>query len=295
MLQSMTGFARTAGSDDSGRWTWELRSVNGKSLDVRQRLAFGFEELEQPVRQLFQQRFSRGNIQCSLVFEATSGERVAVVNRNLVSEIISVSREISQTHPDIQPVTMDGLMAVRGVVELEEGKLDDDAISSRNKKVMESLDQALDQLENARREEGQKISKVLSVQIDEIERHVHKVENDPSRSAEAIREKLKTRLAELLDEDRSLEDDRLYQEAAMLAMKSDLAEEIDRLHSHVDQARQLVSSGAPVGRKLDFLSQEFNRECNTICSKSNAAEVTRAGLEMKVVIDRFREQIQNIE
>jgi len=293
-LQSMTGFARAEGSSGRTRFVWELRSVNGKGLDVRLRLPAGMERLEQDVRQRVGERLSRGNLQVGLSVAVTEAAIEAVLNRAALSAVLALREELGDL-VDRGPLKLDTLLGIRGLVDIREAAEDEDAVAARDAAILESLGQALSRLEDMRRSEGDALKTVLLGQIARIAELTAVVENDPSRSPEEIGRRLMAQLAALLQDGATLDRDRLYAEAALLATRSDLREEIDRLKAHVAAARELLDKGGPVGRRLDFLAQEFNRESNTVCSKSNSAAVTAAGIELKVVIDQFREQVQNLE
>lgn len=289
----MTGFARREGSVGRYRWAWELRSVNGKGLDLRLRLPPGAERLEQDARARIGGRFARGNLQASLSLSSEASGTVPVVNEQALGAIIALSERLKQ-RVDAAPLTMDGLLAMRGVIEFREPEDSPDAQTQTDAAVLSGLDDALTALEQMRLSEGAALARVLLGQLAQIEDIVAQIEADPARSPTAIRARIAAQVALLADAP-SIDPQRLHAEAALLATKADLREEIDRLHAHVAAARSLIDKGGPVGRRLDFLAQEFNRETNTICSKSNAASVTAHGLELKVVVDQLREQIQNIE
>jgi len=293
-LQSMTGFARCQGSDQTSSWFWELRSVNGKSLDLRFRLPGGLETIERELRDIAAKALARGNVQAALQLESEVGKALPVLNEQAFSAALEIAGRVSTITGQPAP-SMESLLQIKGVIEYAEAAESEETLEQRQTALVKSFADAVDQLVAAREREGAAIASVLSDQIGEIGRLVDAIKADPSRSAEAIRARLAEQMARLVDEATSLDAQRLYQEAAILATKADLQEEIDRLESHVKLANELISSGGAIGRKLDFLAQEFNRECNTICSKSNAAAVTACGLEMKVVIDQFREQIQNLQ
>ena len=293
-LQSMTGFSRSHGDHDTGSWAWEIRSVNNKGLDVRLRLPHGFESIEQTCKKKLTAAFSRGSLQANLQFSAHNQTQLPCINEQALEAILN-SVQTLQNRLDLPPPTIEGLFALKGVIELQEPDLDEAQLKSRHASVQSGLDQAIEDLKTARSSEGAQIAGVLSAQIDEIQTRVEAIIDDPARSADAIRERLKQQVASLLEASDRLEEQRLYQEAAILATKADLREELDRLQAHISAARELLSGVGPVGRKLDFLAQEFNRECNTICSKSNANSVTALGLELKVIVDQLREQVQNLE
>lgn len=297
-LQSMTGFARSNGhvacGTASGKWSWELRSVNAKGLDIRLRLPPGFEAIENECRRAIAAALSRGGVQASLQFDREAGATVPVVNQAALEVVLAALADLSRRLGS-PPPSAEMVLQIRGVMESGEAEALPAEIDTRNGAVLAGLRSAVTALAAARGEEGKAVGAVLSNQVEAIDRMVAAVEADPSRSPAAIRQRLAQQLAPLLEPGAGLDPQRLHQEAALLATKADLREEIDRLNAHVGAARALLSGVGPAGRKLDFLAQEFNRECNTICSKSNAASVTAVGLELKVLIDQFREQVQNVE
>ncbi|MDK4739115.1 YicC/YloC family endoribonuclease [Rhizobium sp. LEGMi198b] len=294
VLQSMTGFARREGTSGRSRWAWELRSVNGKGLDFRLRLPQGLERLETDIRKLITDRFARGNLQVGLSLSVDESRVEAVVNQDALATVLALRGQLSGVI-DPAPLRLDTLLAIRGIVEFKEAEESDDALAARDADIMAGLEAALADLSDMRRREGQALGQILLGHVGVIETLTTTVESDPSRSPQEIAARLATQIAMLLDGTSGLDRDRLHAEAALIATRADLREEIDRLKAHVVAARDLIAKGGPVGRKLDFLAQEFNRESNTICSKSNAAAVTAAGIELKVVIDQFREQVQNLE
>lgn len=293
-LQSMTGFARLDGRTGRHQWAWELRSVNGKGLDVRLRLPPGLERLETEARRILGVDFSRGNIQASLSVQVGEARVEALVNQAALDAVLALKAQLAGII-DPAPLRLDTILGIRGIVDFKDLADDPDAIELLDRAVLEGLETAARAMKAMREAEGTALDIVLRAQVDTIERLTQLVEADPSRSPDQIRARLESQLAAILDGTASLDRDRLHAEVALIATRADVREEIDRLKSHVAAARDLLSKGGPVGRKLDFLSQEFNRESNTICSKSNSAAVTAAGIELKVVIDQFREQVQNLE
>jgi len=293
-LQSMTGFARATGAHDGMAIAWELRSVNGKGLEARLRLPSGHERLEPAARQRIQRRFARGNVQASL--SLSTGNRLAqpVVNDVFLRDLAGLAKRLVEQY-DCAPPSADGLLALRGVLELPEDTIGEEERARLDAGILAVLDAALDALEAARREEGEALGAVLSRQLDAIAALARRAADDPAREPETIRARLAEQVKLLLDASPALDETRLHQEAAFLATKADIREEIDRLDTHVASARALLAQGGPAGRRLDFLAQEFNRESNTLCSKSNAATLTAVGLELKAVVDQFREQVQNLE
>ncbi|MGQ8632409.1 YicC/YloC family endoribonuclease [Agrobacterium sp. DKPNP3] len=293
-LQSMTGFARSEGTSGRHRWAWELRSVNGKGLDVRLRLPTGLEALETALREIASEHLSRGNIQAGLTLAIAENRLEAVINRDALAAVLALKQELGGVVDD-KPMSFDTLLTIRGLVDFREAEDDADAQAARNVDVVNGFALAVEKLKEMREREGTSLFSILSGHIDRIEQLADIIEHDPSRQPEQIAARLAQQIALIGDGMHGLDRDRLHAEAALIATKADLREEIDRLRSHVQASRELLEIGGPVGRKLDFLAQEFNRESNTICSKSNASAVTAAGIELKVVIDQFREQVQNLE
>ncbi|HBU96678.1 YicC/YloC family endoribonuclease [Thalassospira lucentensis] len=292
-VSSMTGFARTDGAADGFGWTWELRSVNGKGLDVRVRLNGGFERLEAKVRDAVSKRFKRGNMGVTLNVVRASDGSTYQVNRELLSELVSLAEEFDNTS-SLSAGTIADLMNVRGVLETVETQEDDASRDARDGAVLASLSDAIDQMDAHRAEEGAKLDAMLRGHVDNIEATVTRAENCASARGDAIKERLKRQIDELMDAGK-FDPERLHQEAALLATKADIREEIDRLKAHIIAARDMLTKGGAIGRKLDFLCQEFNREANTLCSKANDIELTNCGMELKVIIDQLREQVQNVE
>lgn len=293
-LQSMTGFARREGTTGRWRWAWELRSVNGKGLDVRLRLPPGLERLEMDVRRIAGENFSRGNLQATLSLTTGESQLEAVLNQDAFAAVLTM-RDKLEGLIDPAPLRLDTLLSIRGLVDFRETQDSEETIAARDADILSGLMAALSDLRTMREQEGAALTRVLLGQIATIEGLTSTVEADPSRSPQEIAARLSAQVALLMEGTGGLDRDRLHAEAALLATKADLREEIDRLKAHVTASRDLLAKGGPVGRKLDFLAQEFNRESNTICSKSNASAVTAAGIELKVVIDQFREQVQNLE
>lgn len=292
-LQSMTGFSRSEGETGRLRWAWELRSVNGKGLDLRLRLPQGFERLEAEARQRIQARFTRGNIQAALSTTGSQETLVPVLNEEALAAVLKTAERV-MARTDAAPASVDGLLNIRGVLEMREPSETEAERAERDVAVLAGLEKALVALAEMRGQEGEALKSVLEGHLTSIEELVSAIDADPSRSPAAIRERLAHQVALLADAG-SLDSERLHLEAVLLAAKADLREELDRLNAHVAAGRDLLRKGGPVGRRLDFLAQEFNRESNTICSKSNAASVTARGMELKVIVDQLREQVQNLE
>lgn len=293
-VSSMTGYASIDGMSHHIAFVWELRSVNGKGLDVRLRLPNGFEALEPICRKQCSEFFSRGNFQISLSIKEQSGGTQLVVNQAALDQVTEIAIQLAK-NGQLQPASIDGLLNIKGVLQEQKIEPDDHVRAEMRRAVEDGYVAALKALRIARQEEGAALADILLAHITQISGLVDQLVYDSSRTPKAIRERLSQQVSALLGNTSTLDEARLHQEAALLATKADLQEEIDRLLSHVVSAKELIRKGGPIGRHLDFLAQEFNRESNTICSKSNAPSVTQLGLDLKVLIDQFREQIQNVE
>ena len=291
----MTGFARADGHDDQAAWTWEIRSVNGRGLDSRLRLPLGFEKIEGPSRDLIAKHIKRGNIQATLGMTRTGLGGGIAVNREVLEQAIHLATELSHRLPSARPPSVDGLLSLRGVIEPAEHEPTPEERERRETAILKDLDQALVRLVLARAGEGNKLGQALRGRLDEIEALTGAAEKLAALQPRAIQERLQKNVAALLEASPAMPSERLALEVALLAAKADLREELDRLKAHVAQARELLAAGASIGRRLDFLCQEFNREANTLCSKSENVELTRIGLDLKAAIEQFREQVQNIE
>jgi uncharacterized protein (TIGR00255 family) len=291
---SMTGFAETSGSHDGLRWRWEAKSVNGRGLDVRLRVPPGFDSLEPPARLLAAERFRRGSLQVSLMVEKQEGARGLRVDPAALASAVKLAREVA-AETGLAPARIDGILALNGViVQDEQGILDPLRRADRDAAILKSLAHVFDVLARARAGEGAKLQALLTAQINEVERLTGEAARLAAAQPEALRQKLQAQIADML-QGGNFSEDRLAQEAALLASRADIREELDRLHAHVQDARALIAGGEAAGRKLDFLAQEFNREANTLCAKSADIALTRTGLALKAVIDQLREQAQNVE
>jgi uncharacterized protein (TIGR00255 family) len=291
---SMTGFAESSGSHEGLRWRWEAKSVNGRSLDIRLRVPPGFDSLEPPARMLANERFRRGSLQVSLSVEQQEGARGLRVDPAALASAVKLAREVA-AETGLAPARIDGILALKGViVQDEQTVLDPLKRADRDAAILKSLANALDGLVKARASEGAKLATLLTAQINEVERLTNEAASLAAAQPEVLRQKLASQIADML-QGGNFPEDRLAQEAALLAARADIREELDRLHAHVHDARALIADGHGAGRKLDFLAQEFNREANTLCSKSGDITLTRTGLALKAVIDQLREQAQNVE
>jgi uncharacterized protein (TIGR00255 family) len=293
-IVSMTGFAESHGAHEGAHWRWEVKSVNGKGLDLRLRMPPGFDGIESPVRMLAAERFKRGNLQATLTLEPRDDARGLRIDAEALAAAVKVARQIA-SETGLAPARVDGLLALKGVIVQEDAVLlSDIERASRDAALLESVAVAFDALRRARRKEGAKLSEVLGDQINEIDTLTKEAAHIAAGQPVAFRDRLMTQMKELLA-GTQLSEERVAQEVALLAARADVREELDRLNAHVHEARALLVSGEPIGRKLDFLAQEFNREANTLCSKSSDIALTKLGLALKHAIDQFREQAMNVE
>lgn len=293
-LKSMTGFARADGAAGPTRWHWELRSVNGRGLDVRLKLAPGYEALEPRVRAAAAKRLKRGNVAISLSVRREEGVAQIRLNSDLLQQVLTAAERV-RVAVGGESVSVDSILAVKGVLELIEVPESEQEMEQRTQAMLSSLETALEGLEAARASEGARLRDVLLDLLAAIECGAEAIAASPARTPEAIRNRLREQVARLMEASASFDEGRLHQEAVLLATRTDIEEELQRLRAHVAAARELLDAAEPVGRRLDFLSQEFNREANTLCSKSSDGEITRMGLQLKALIEQMREQIQNIE
>jgi uncharacterized protein (TIGR00255 family) len=293
-IKSMTGFARADGAIGGVSWHWELRSVNGRGLDIRLRVPPGFEGLEPRIREAVANRVVRGNLTVNLNVKRASGQAEIRLNEIALRQVLAAVERLRAAAP-VGPPSAEALINVRGVLEMVEPEESEAEAAARTEVMLASLDSALGGMVEARSAEGMRLKAVVAQQLDEIERLVDLVERSPARSPSVVRQRLKEQVGKLMETGAGLDEARLYQEAALLAARADVEEELKRLSAHVAAARILLDAKEPAGRRLDFLAQEFNREANTLCAKASDAEMTRAGLELKAVIDQMREQVQNVE
>ena len=290
----MTGFARASGASGPWRWAFELKSVNAKGLDLRLRLAPGFDRIESEARGRLGRGLARGTCFATLAMQREGAALQARVNLPVLAAIVEAVREAAQDS-GLAPPTLDGLLAIRGVVDVVEAGDDEQALAAACAGALVSLDEAIEALLAARRAEGAALAAILNDRLAVIAALTQAADLSPARRPEAIALRLAQSVAALLDAGRSFDENRLYQEAVLLAAKADIREELDRLSTHVEAARELIRGGGPVGRRLDFLAQELAREANTLCAKANDVTLTAIGLDLRAQIEQLREQIQNIE
>jgi uncharacterized protein (TIGR00255 family) len=293
-LSSMTGFARSHGTSGPYAFEWELKSVNAKGFDLRMRLPPGWDEIEAPARKRAAEVLSRGTVYANLNVKRAGALSTVQVNEEVLASILKVAGALAGRIDAVAP-SIDGLLAIKGVIEVVEPASDEEEDKAARLVVAMAFDEALGALVEMRKREGVTLGQILSQRMDEIELLARKAESAPGRKPEAVRARLSEQIAALLETSDRFDADRLTQEALLIAAKADIREELDRIASHISQAREMLGKGGAVGRRLDFLAQEFNREVNTCCSKSNDLELTNTGLAMKNVVEQFREQVQNLE
>ncbi|MGV7029837.1 YicC/YloC family endoribonuclease [Methylobacterium symbioticum] len=287
----MTGFARATGTTGPVQWAWEVRSVNGRGLDVRLRVPNGFEAVGEVARTALQKTLARGQCQLSLTLtKPETAVRVRVNEALLASLAAAVARV--PVPEGLAPATMDGLLGIRGVIESEEEAAPETDSLARD--LAEGVVRLVADLVEARRAEGRELAAIVGGQVERIAALTEAAEANPARKPEAVRARLAASVASLL-EGGGLDADRLHQEAVLLAAKADVREELDRLRAHIGAVRELLAQGGAIGRRLDFLAQELGRESNTLCAKANDVSLSRIGLDLKAVVEQFREQVQNVE
>ena len=290
----MTGFARGQGAIGSYSWAWEIRSVNAKGLDLRLRLPPGWDAIEPALRARASAAVARGTLHATLTVERVGAAPIVKVNDDVLQAVIATMRSLAG-RVEAEPARLDGILAIKGVIEVTDAdEREDDRVTAQSA-VIAGFEAALADLSRMRRHEGDALGRVLATRLAEIATLVARAEAAPGRRPEAIKARLAEQIAALLETSERFDPDRLHQEAILIATKADVREELDRLTAHVAQADKMIREGGAVGRRLDFLAQEFNRETNTLCAKANDMELTTIGLELKSLVEQFREQVQNLE
>ena len=293
-LSSMTGFARTVGSFGPYRWTVEIKTVNAKGLDVRLRVPPGFDRLEAEARTRLGRALARGTCFATLAAQRDGAAPQVRINTPALLALVEAASAAARS-ADLPPPTIDGLLAIRGIVEVIEAGDDEAALAGACAGALASFGEAIDALVAARHGEGAALSTILGERLEAIDGLTRAAEANPARRPEAVRARLAQSLSTLLEAGRGFDENRLHQEAVLMAAKADIREELDRLATHNAAARELMRVGGPAGRKLDFLAQELAREANTLCAKANDVSLTAIGLDLRAQIEQFREQVQNIE
>jgi uncharacterized protein (TIGR00255 family) len=293
-LSSMTGFARGHGIAGAYAWSWEIKSVNAKGLDLRFRLPAGWDAVEVPARTRGAEKLSRGTVYANLVVERKGVQPTVKVNEPVLGAVLATLKTLSGK-VEAAPPSLDGILSLKGVIEVTEEDESEEDHRAAEAAIITGFEEALTALVSMRRAEGATLGRLLSTRLDEIAALTARAERAPGRKPEAIKARLAEQVATLLSASERFDSDRLYQEAVLLAAKADIREELDRLASHVAQAKKLLADGGAIGRKLDFLAQELHRESNTLTAKANDVDLTNIGLELKSVVEQFREQVQNLE
>lgn len=293
-LKSMTGFARQEGTYANASWFWELKSVNGKGLDIRARIPSFLSELDIEAKKIIQSKLARGSVFVNLSIEIDQTEEQLNVHEGRLLQLIDLAVKYQDVKGVIPP-SLDGLLGLKGVMDIASSEMTEDEKLNLITALKESLKEGLAKLIAAREDEGQRMQRVLMNQLSAIKALVQDAVVASGDRLAAMKTRFRTQVEKLYEGQGELNEDRLAQEIAIIAVKADIQEELDRLHSHIEEGISLLSKDKSVGRRLDFLTQEFNREANTLCSKSSDVALTRIGMDMKTIIDQFREQIQNIE
>lgn len=290
----MTGFARSEGMADGLAWVWELRSVNGRGLDLRFRLPPGFDVAEPALRDRAMRQLRRGNVSATLTVRREEKLRLAA-DPVALEQVLSLALSLAARIPDAPPPRAEALLGLPGVLRAASPDAAEGVGEAQVAVVTEGFSRALDALVAMRRAEGARLSAMLTSLLGELATLRVEAESEAADQPAQHRARMLENLQALLREASSLPEERIAQEVALLASRSDVREELDRLGSHIEAAHALLAEGAHIGRRFDFLVQEFNREANTLCSKSASAALTAIGLRLKAVIEQLREQVQNIE
>jgi uncharacterized protein (TIGR00255 family) len=293
-LSSMTGFARSHGVSGSYAWAWEIKSVNAKGLDLRLRLPPGWDAVDVPARARVAEALSRGTVNATLTVEREGVAPIVKVNEDVLAAVLQTVRSLSG-RIEAAPPRLDGILGIKGVLEVAEQDVSEDERRAAENAVISGFGAAIAALADMRKREGVALGRILAERLAQISALTQRAEAAPGRKAEAIKARLAEQIATLLETSARFDQDRLHQEAILMASKADIREELDRLVAHVAEAQRMIKEGGAVGRRLDFLSQELNRESNTLCAKANDIELTNIGLELKTVVEQFREQVQNLE
>ena len=290
----MTGFSSLQNEFNGFEWNWELRSVNGRSLDLRIKLPSGFESLEADLRASASRYLYRGNVSASLTIRSPNLDPVYSINERALEQLMTQAKALSKKF-EIESPRVESFLGFRDFIQVSETRPAEEEYMALRAEITKSFNSVLALLKEARKEEGVRLGAVLVKIIDDIEASVELIKQIAENQSARILAALEKRVKNLVGDLESIPADRMAQEVALIAMKSDIGEELDRLSSHVEASRSCLKTLGPVGKKIDFLCQELNREANTICSKSTSIEITETGLELKLLVDKFREQVQNIE
>jgi uncharacterized protein (TIGR00255 family) len=293
-LISMTGFARAESQHDGLVVQIEARCVNGRSSDIKLRLPSGLDRLDKPIRTLFQKTIRRGNANISVSLQQEA-KRLPRLNEDTLDSLHHALIEKARAWGE-EPPTLADLLNLPGVLEMvDPAALNDTNQDEQDAAILACAKMCAQELSAARAAEGAAMHTVLETLVNNIDSEVSSLAAHPDAKGAHLFSRLKTQLDQLLDNASDIDPQRLHQEAALLVSKADIEEELARLRAHVEAARVLLDESEPVGRRLDFLAQEFNREANTICSKASSIAITQSGLALKALIDQVKEQVQNVE
>ena len=293
-MKSMTGFGRADGASGTTRWDFEIRAVNGRGLDVRCRMPNGFDGLEAAIRQALQARMSRGSVTVGLRVDGGQRTPVIALNEAALQQVIEAARRVRELTGG-PPATTEGLLGLRGVLEVVDPAETTAEQEARTAAMLATFEAALAHFIDNRAGEGERLAGLMNAHVTEIEKLVGKISTCAARQPDAIAVRLAQQIERLTGASTSFDPARLHQEAVLIATRADVEEELQRLTIHIAAARDLLAETAPVGRKFDFLTQEFNREANTLCSKASDPDISRMGLAIKVLVDQMREQVANVE
>jgi uncharacterized protein (TIGR00255 family) len=293
-LSSMTGFARGHGVSGSYAWAWEIKSVNAKGLDLRLRLPPGWDAVEVPARARAADKLARGTVYGTLSVSRHGVAPVVRINDAVLEAVLATASDLRK-RVDALPPSVDGILALKGVIEVSEAQESEEERSAAETAVLAGFGEVVAGLADMRRHEGDALGRLLAARLSEMTALAARAESAAARRPDAVKARIAEQVAALLANTDRFDVDRLHQEAVLIAAKADVREELDRLVSHIAQAERLIGQGGAVGRRLDFLAQEFNREANTLCAKANDVELTNVGLELKLAVEQFREQVQNVE
>lgn len=293
-VQSMTGFARVEGEEETITWVWEAKSVNGRGLDVRSRVPQGYDRFDPKVREAMRATCARGTIAITLtITQSQTGSRYRL-NKDVLKSVSEAIPTLKDAFPDAAPLTLDGLLSIRGLFDASDALLETDPVEL-DRVLAAGLAQVIEGLIAEREREGATLRNILIERLDEMHQLTAAAKKLEATRPDTIRARFEDTIATFLADRPGLSEERVAQEVALLASKADIREELDRLLAHIDNAVALLTGGGVIGRKLDFLAQEFNREANTLCAKSGDVDLTQIGLALKTSVDQFKEQVQNVE
>ena len=298
-LQSMTGFARSTGTfttkEQRYNWAWEIKSVNSKSLDIKIKTPQGFEHIHPQLKKDIEKHISRGSVSIFLDVKKENETISYGINQELLQQLISITQDLENTHKHISPSSVAQLLNCKGVIENKETSLDEQETQDFSNQLLQSFNDACALFAKDRQNEGSKLEKTLVNILEQIEQEVAKLQTIAQQQPQKLKEKLFAQIQLLSQGTDMPSEERLAQEALLIINKADTSEERERLIAHIKTCKELFLSSTPVGRRLDFLCQELNREANTTCSKSTDLQITQSAIEIKVLTEQFREQVQNIE